>query len=93
MQVLGCKLLAIAESCSVPAGQALAVDRNLFAQKVTDIISSDPNISLIRRELDSLPDGVVILATGPLTSDTMSVTYSIYCLNSISSFLMPLPHC
>lgn len=71
MQVLGCKLLAIAESCSVPAGQALAVDRNLFAQKVTDIISSDSNISLIRNELDSLPDGVVILATGPLTSDTM----------------------
>lgn len=65
------KLLKIAESCSVPAGHALAVDRDRFAQKVEETISGNPRISLIREEVTELPDGPAILATGPLTSDAM----------------------
>lgn len=71
INTLGGKLLKIAESCSVPAGHALAVDRDRFAQKVEETISGNPRISLIREEVTELPDGPAILATGPLTSDAM----------------------
>lgn len=71
MQILSCKLLPIAHSCKVPAGHALAVDRALFAAKVTAEIDSNPQIQLIRREVTELPEGKVILATGPLSSDAI----------------------
>jgi methylenetetrahydrofolate--tRNA-(uracil-5-)-methyltransferase len=68
MKLLGCKLLPIAESCSVSAGNALAVDRDLFAGKVTDIINNHPNIQVIREEVTEIDNELTILATGPLTS-------------------------
>ena len=71
LKLLDCKLLQIAMENSVPAGHALAVDREVFAQKVTDIITSHPQITLIRREITDIPDGKVILAGGPLTSDAL----------------------
>ncbi len=70
--MLGCGLLPIAESCRVPAGQALAVDRDLFAQKVQAALDAEPGIQIIRQELSAFPDGPCILCTGPLTSDGMS---------------------
>jgi methylenetetrahydrofolate--tRNA-(uracil-5-)-methyltransferase len=56
----------------VPAGSALAVDRELFAQQLTAAIAARPEISVVREELDELPDGLTIVATGPLTSPALS---------------------
>jgi methylenetetrahydrofolate--tRNA-(uracil-5-)-methyltransferase len=76
INALGGNLLHIAESCSVAAGHALAVNRELFAQKVEEAIAAEDNISVIRKELCDIPEGKVILATGPLTSDGMMSTLS-----------------
>lgn len=72
MRMLNCKLLSIAEECSVPAGSALAVDREKFAQKVTKIIQDHPNIKIHREEVISLDDDLTIVATGPLTSKKLT---------------------
>lgn len=70
MKILGSAIVRLAEECQVPAGQALAVDRELFAQKVTEAIESHPRIKLIREEITEIPeDRPTIIATGPLTSD------------------------
>lgn len=71
-RLLGSRLLPIASSCAVPAGHALAVDRALFASKVTQALEAEPKIELIRSEITTLPDGPCILATGPLTSDSLT---------------------
>ena len=73
MRRLGSLLLKVADECSVPAGGALAVDRTIFAAKVTRAIRSHPNIEVIEQELTGIPqDDVVIIATGPLTSEPLS---------------------
>ena len=72
LEKLNCRLLAIAKSCQVPAGHALAIDRLNFARKVTKAVSDHPNIKLIRREMSSLPEGVVVIASGPLTSEPLA---------------------
>jgi methylenetetrahydrofolate--tRNA-(uracil-5-)-methyltransferase len=69
---LGSVLLTVAEQTAVPAGGALAVDRERFAQKVTEIIEHHPNIKLVREEMPYIPDGIVIVASGPLTSPVLS---------------------
>lgn len=69
---LGSLLMRCAEETAVPAGGALAVDREAFASRVTEHIANHPNIRLIRKEVTSIPDGPVILATGPLTSPALS---------------------
>ena len=65
-------LLEVAEETALPAGAALAVDRELFAEKVTGRIQAHPNIQLIRQEMPVLPQGPVIIASGPLTSTKLS---------------------
>lgn len=67
-------LLRIAKETSVPAGHALAVDRETFAAKVTEAISAEPNIKIIRQEVAHIDesDGLTVVATGPLTSDALS---------------------
>jgi len=72
MKILGCKLIPIAEKYSVPAGNALAIDRELFGEKVTEIIESHPNIKIHREEVTELTDDLTIIATGPLTSDKLT---------------------
>jgi methylenetetrahydrofolate--tRNA-(uracil-5-)-methyltransferase len=73
MRRLGSLIIATADSCAVPAGQALAVDRTLFARAVTERIESHPRIEVRREEIRELPDdGIVIIATGPLTSAPLS---------------------
>ena len=74
MRRLGSMLLPIADRCAVPAGGALAVDRDLFSAAVTEAIKSNPNIELIEgEELTSVPrDGVCVVATGPLTADALA---------------------
>jgi len=68
-------LIAVAEATRVPAGAALAVDRERFAAEVTARITSHPRITVIREEVTTIPsDGVVIIATGPLTSDALAAS-------------------
>jgi len=69
---LGSMVLACAEKTSVPAGGALAVDRNGFAQAVTEKVDEDPNIEIIREEVTEIPYGLTIIASGPLTSASLS---------------------
>ena len=80
IQSMGSLTLEVARECSVPAGASLAVDRNLFAQMMTERLSSHPKIKIKREEVLEIPnEGVVVLATGPLTSDSLS--------NSLGSLL------
>jgi methylenetetrahydrofolate--tRNA-(uracil-5-)-methyltransferase len=73
LRILGSYLIKAADECKVPAGNALAVDRELFARKITDLIISNPNINLIRQEKKDIPTNKpVIIASGPLTSDDLS---------------------
>ena len=72
-------LIRIADETSVPAGQALAVDREIFSKKVTEEIINNPLIEIIHEEIgdktsleDISKDGIVIIATGPLTSESLS---------------------
>ena len=63
-------LIKVADETSVPAGQALAVDREKFSNRVTEIIKNNSNIEIINKEIINIPKGeVCIVATGPLTSD------------------------
>ncbi len=70
---LGSLLLEVADAARVPGGQALAVDREVFSAEVSRRVSQDPRIELRREEVTSLPeDGLVIVASGPLTSDALA---------------------
>lgn len=73
MQHLGSKLIEIAIKNSVPAGNALAIDREGFSQEITDLISNTPNINLIREEIQEIPQNIpCIIASGPLTSKKLA---------------------
>ncbi|HEY9793011.1 MAG TPA: methylenetetrahydrofolate--tRNA-(uracil(54)-C(5))-methyltransferase (FADH(2)-oxidizing) TrmFO [Candidatus Obscuribacterales bacterium] len=77
MKTLGAKLLQIAWQCHVPAGGALAVDREAFAQTVTDEIYKHPKITVHRQEFPHLPDDqIAVVATGPLTSESLAASIS-----------------
>lgn len=72
MEILGGELIKIAIENSVPAGNALAIAREDFSKAVTKRIEEEPNIELIREEITEIPDGNVIIASGPLTSDELA---------------------
>ncbi len=72
MRRLGSLVLAAADRTSVPAGAALAVDRDLFAEAVTRAIAECPEITVVREELRDIPEGLCLIATGPLTSPALS---------------------
>ncbi len=72
MRRLGSLILEAADRTRVPAGDALAVDRERFAQHVEGRIREEPLVELVRREVTRLPEGIAIVATGPLTSDTLA---------------------
>ncbi len=80
LRILDSLLIKIADETSVPAGQALAVDREKFAQKVTTEIENNSNIEVIRQEIgengltlkELIKNNIVVIATGPLTSDNLS---------------------
>jgi len=69
---MGSLLIKIAEEYSVPAGSALAVDRDEFPLAVTEVLEKHPNIEVIREEIYEIPDGPVVIASGPLTSKKLS---------------------
>ena len=72
MRILGSLIMRCADETKVPAGGALAVDRDSFSAHVTKAITGHPLIEQIHEEAVSIPDGPVIIATGPLTSDTFA---------------------
>ena len=67
-------ILRCADATRVPAGGALAVDRHGFAKMVTEAVRSHPNITVVSGEVTALPEGEVLVATGPLTSDAFAET-------------------
>ena len=71
MRRLGSLLVPCAEACAVEAGGALAVDREQFSKLVTEKIRSHENITVVNEEITAIPEGDVIIATGPLTSDAL----------------------
>jgi len=72
MRMLDSIIIRSADETKVPAGGALAVDRDLFSDLVTKEITNHPNIEVVYDEITEIPDGPVIIATGPLTSDALS---------------------
>lgn len=76
LRMLDSLLIKIADETAVPAGQALAVDREKFSQKVTETLEKIPEIEIVRQEVTNIEeiakDGIVIIATGPLTSDALA---------------------
>ena len=72
MRCLGSALLAAADESRVPAGSALAVDRHLFASALTGRVESHPGIAITREEAGTIPEGPVVMATGPLTSAALA---------------------
>jgi len=73
MELLGSLVVEAAKKTSVPAGGALAVDREKFADYITEKIEGHPNIEVVREEVKELPEeGITVVATGPLTSDAFS---------------------
>ncbi len=76
MRILGSVTMEAAEKTAVPAGGALAVEREQFAKYVTDKITDNKRIKIICQEVEKLPDSWSIIATGPLTSDKLSASIS-----------------
>ena len=72
MRQLGSLIMEAADACRVPAGGALAVDREAFSAYVTEKVENHPLITVERREVTQIPEGNVIIATGPLTSDALA---------------------
>ncbi len=72
MRRLNSLIVQAAEANALPAGRALAVDREGFAAMVTDALLHHPNIEVRREEVTTIPDGPTIIATGPLTSDALA---------------------
>ncbi|MFG0215432.1 FADH(2)-oxidizing methylenetetrahydrofolate--tRNA-(uracil(54)-C(5))-methyltransferase TrmFO [Brevibacillus porteri] len=72
MRRLNSVIIDAADRCAVPAGGALAVDRHEFAAYVTDAVRNHPLVEVISEEISEIPDGIVVIATGPLTSPALS---------------------
>ena len=72
MRRMGSLIITAADKARVPAGGALAVDRHDFAGYITDTLKKHPNITVINEEINSIPEGYTIIATGPLTTNQLA---------------------
>ncbi|PUB18164.1 FADH(2)-oxidizing methylenetetrahydrofolate--tRNA-(uracil(54)-C(5))-methyltransferase TrmFO [Paenisporosarcina sp. OV554] len=72
MRMLDSVIMKAADQCAVPAGGALAVDRHEFAGYVTENVKNHPLVEVINEEVTELPEGITIIATGPLTSPALA---------------------
>ncbi|WP_100403063.1 FADH(2)-oxidizing methylenetetrahydrofolate--tRNA-(uracil(54)-C(5))-methyltransferase TrmFO [Bacillus sp. FJAT-42315] len=72
MRKLNSVIISAADDCAVPAGGALAVDRHEFAAKVTERVKNHPNVTVFHEEVTEIPEGITVIATGPLTSPSLS---------------------
>ena len=86
MRLFDSVIMKSADKSAVAAGGALAVDRKLFSDIVTDEVKSHKNIKVIEQELTEIPDGYVVIATGPLTSEGMSASIAKLCGENYLSF-------
>lgn len=86
MEILGSICVECAKKCSVPAGGALAVDRDEFSRMITEKIKSHPLIELECREVTDISEGNVIIAAGPLASDALAEKIKELCGGSLSFF-------
>ena len=86
MRMLGSLTMECAAKTSVSAGGALAVDREKFSDLVTERIKSHPRIKIFTEEVTKIPDGYVIIATGPLTSGGLADSISEKCGSYLSFF-------
>ncbi len=86
MRVFGSICMECADLCEVPAGGALAVDRNDFSRLITEKIEAHPNIEVIHKEVSEIPEGNVIVAAGPLASDALSENISKLCGEGLHFF-------
>ena len=87
MNVLGSLILEAAEHNRVPAGGALAVNREKFSDYITNKITTHPNINVISERIDNIPDGeCVVIASGPLTTDKLSTSIKELCGENYLSF-------
>ncbi|MFB5660577.1 FADH(2)-oxidizing methylenetetrahydrofolate--tRNA-(uracil(54)-C(5))-methyltransferase TrmFO [Alteribacillus sp. HJP-4] len=72
MRLLNSVIIHAADACSVPAGGALAVDRHEFAAKVTELVKGHEKVEVLEEEIQEIPSGPTIIATGPLTTEGLS---------------------
>ena len=79
---MGSLIMKCADANKVPAGGALAVDREGYARMVTEHIKNHPNITLVEEEITEIPEGEVVIASGPLTSDALAEKIAELCPNS-----------
>lgn len=86
MEMLGSLTVPCAKENAVEAGGALAVDREKFSDSVTEKIKNHPLIEVIGGEVTEIPEGIVIIATGPLTSDAMAEKISALCGEGLSFY-------
>ena len=86
MRRFGSLCMECADLCEVPAGGSLAVDRDEFSRLITEKIEADENITLIREEVTEIPEGNVIIAAGPLASDSLSEKIQKLCGNGLHFF-------
>ena len=87
MRRLSSIVIGVAENNRVPAGSALAVDRERFARSLTQVVQALPNVRVHREEAKEIPSGMVILASGPLTSPALSQRLAISLGGRTSLFL------
>ncbi|MCR5066522.1 MAG: methylenetetrahydrofolate--tRNA-(uracil(54)-C(5))-methyltransferase (FADH(2)-oxidizing) TrmFO, partial [Erysipelotrichaceae bacterium] len=78
MRMLDSLIMKMADRNALPAGSALAVDRENFANDVTEFLKNDSNVEVINEEVSEIPEGPTIIATGPLTSDSLAETIGRY---------------
>ena len=86
MRVFGSVCMECADIAEVPAGGALAVDRDIFSQLITERIENHPKINVIHEEVTAIPEGNVIIAAGPLASDDLSDDIAKLCGDGLHFF-------
>ncbi|MBC7336126.1 MAG: FAD-dependent oxidoreductase, partial [Clostridia bacterium] len=79
MRRLDSLIMRCADATQIPAGEALAVDREAFAAQVTAFLTSLPQVKLVRDEMRDIPPGPAIIATGPLTSEALAAAIAAFC--------------
>ncbi|MFC6590862.1 methylenetetrahydrofolate--tRNA-(uracil(54)-C(5))-methyltransferase (FADH(2)-oxidizing) TrmFO [Deinococcus lacus] len=72
MRSVGAAIVTAADESRVPAGNALAVDRDAFSERVTEKVRSHPLIEVVEGEVEAMPEGICVIASGPLTSDALA---------------------
>lgn len=78
MRIFDSLIMQVAQRHQVPAGSALAVDRELFSKTITETLRNHPLVEVVNEEVTQIPDGPVIIASGPLTSDALSQAIANY---------------